>query len=173
MEFEGDHPVVNNLEDDIRPVLSIERNLERVPRDKRSILIDRLSRGEFQEAEEEASEVFDNMDKYYSFVADVVELFQSRHVQRAIRHQHKAFNGPDKYEKSKKHLERSKKDIQRADKEMDKAKRIMDHYSHKLHQAKGRKEIFEDLVESFSTRKEQLNELRNIQSKFEGFEPSS
>ena len=173
MEGKKDHPVVGSLEAEIRPLLEIERSLEDVKREERSLMIQDLSDGDFEAAEEKGAEIFEDMKEYYGFVADVVELLQSRHVQRAANHQHEAFDNSDEYQLSRDHLERAKRCIETANSEMDKAKMIMDNYSHKLHEVKGNEDIFETLVNSFSNRKEQLEEVSRIQSNFDGVEPST
>ena len=152
-------------------MIDIERQLEEVDREERSFLIHRLSKGKFREAEEKGEEVFDESREYYSFVANVIDLLQSRHFHRALKNHNRAFNESDFYQVSMESLKMAKENIKTAEEEMSKAKRIMDRYSHKFHEISNEGDKFEELVENFSSNKERLQKLKHIQSQFEGLEP--
>lgn len=166
--FKDKYSISEDISNEIRPVLEIERDLEKVDRKERSLLIKLLSEGNFDQAENKADKVFEDRSKYYEFVANVAELLQSRHVQRALNHHNRAFNESNMYHMSIESLEKAKKNIKKAEKEMVKAKRIMNRYSHKFHEIKDHDDKFEELVENFNDNKERLKKLEEIQSQFEG-----
>lgn len=168
--FKDNYWISEDISSEIRPLMEVERDLEDVNRKDRSLLIKLLSEGKFDKAEEKRDEVFDCNSDYYEFVANVVELLQSRHVHRALKHHNRAFNESNMYKVSRDSLMKAKENIDIAEDKMAKAKRIMNNYSHKFHEVDDENDKFEELVESFNDNKQKLEKLQQIQSQFEGID---
>jgi hypothetical protein len=163
--------------EEIREAEEAERELEKVKRKVRSKLIQHLSSGKFEEAEELAEETLESKENFYRFAASVAELLMSRKLARARnwRLKSKAFlktlynnrqmdtASTMAHKKLRNCLEKMKENIEDAPDEIEKSKEIMKRYSNNFHRIdkEGEQDVFEYLVDMISLKREELDELRD------------
>lgn len=165
----------NEVHSELRESRQAEKELETLDREKRSFLLRKLSEGDFQEAEEKADEWFNADEEFYSFVASAARLVKSRKIQRAKNLQQKSLEHARKLYENRQHesksveqhrklrssLEDMRENLESAPDDLEASKQIMQEYAHKFHtlEDNGESEVFEQLVDLLSIRREELEQL--------------
>lgn len=169
----------NRIEDEVyselRESRQVEKELEALDREKRSFLLRKLSEGDFQEAEEKAEDWFETDEEFYSFVASAARLVKSRKIQRAknlqqksVKHARKLYENRQnqseylqQHRKLRSSLEDMRENLKSAPEDLEASKQMMQEYAHKFHTLEddGGSEVFEELVNLLSVRREELEQL--------------